>query len=258
MNLINENSLLQSQNLGIDCMSYFENGGDLAKITSAFKGMVDSPELKLEKKIELMEKFRQIIVIKQAKDNPEQAFKFYAKKFSNSSSFLNACRLGYLELLKIFVSNGVMVGKVISNDTQTTALHHASDTGHTDVVKWLCEHPGLAVDSKDKEGLTALHYALKKSHTRVAKVLIENKANLYALSNAKITPFKCAPFKVKVLLSSTPLKRAGKATFCGLSHDLRLKIYHLINDYDLYRNCRRVCRDWHIIITADLLESLNR
>ncbi|KAK9850428.1 hypothetical protein WJX84_005313, partial [Apatococcus fuscideae] len=40
----------------------------------------------------------------------------------------------------------------------TTALHFASQKGHTEIVRQLL-HAGLAVNSRNRKGMTALHFA---------------------------------------------------------------------------------------------------
>jgi ankyrin repeat protein len=42
------------------------------------------------------------------------------------------------------------------SDDESTALHLASVNGHSDTVKYLCEHGGVDVEASNETGMTAV------------------------------------------------------------------------------------------------------
>ena len=60
-------------------------------------------------------------------------------------------------------------------DTDSTPLHNAAVYGHVDFAKVLIQN-GADVSAVSKDNMTALHKAAKKRHVDVAKVLIQNGA----------------------------------------------------------------------------------
>jgi ankyrin repeat protein len=59
-------------------------------------------------------------------------------------------------------------------DRQNTALMMASCNGHAEVVKYLCEQPGIEVDHLNVSGSSALHWASQQGHKEVSLILLRN------------------------------------------------------------------------------------
>ncbi|KAH8585593.1 ankyrin repeat-containing domain protein, partial [Bisporella sp. PMI_857] len=60
-----------------------------------------------------------------------------------------------------------------------TALHHASDNGHLEVVTLLLEK-GADLEAADIYGKTALHHASRNGHLEVVTLLLEKGADVKA------------------------------------------------------------------------------
>ena len=57
-----------------------------------------------------------------------------------------------------------------------TPLHQASIIGNADLVSRLLEGPQTDINSRDKEGMTALDHAAERGHVEVVRILLENGA----------------------------------------------------------------------------------
>jgi ankyrin repeat protein len=95
---------------------------------------------------------------------------------------------GHTECVRSLLDRGAMI------DAQTeygwTALHLACYGGHLDVVRLLCER-GAQMDQQIISGGTALYWASFKNRIDIARYLCERGANTLLKSNGE-TPYTCA------------------------------------------------------------------
>jgi hypothetical protein len=81
----------------------------------------------------------------------------------------------------------------VRNKFRQTALHLASQKGHTGLISFLLKwnrknHRGLCINSQDKRGDTALHLAARNGNSRLFHILKIYGAWPYIRNNAKETP----------------------------------------------------------------------
>ncbi|KAM9953254.1 hypothetical protein ACTFIR_008317 [Dictyostelium discoideum] len=89
--------------------------------------------------------------------------------FSNNKS-------GYLDDVKQLIqSKKVQID--LSDHLGNTALHYASNAGHTEVVEALV-NAGANINIKNKHGDTPLHKAAGRNRLETVKFLVKSKANV--------------------------------------------------------------------------------
>ena len=89
--------------------------------------------------------------------------------------FLNHVKFGELEnAQKIFTRRNVNPNGVDESDM--SALHHASQQGKTEVVQWLLTLENILPDKVDKHGWTPLFRACQDGHADVVKLLLQQEA----------------------------------------------------------------------------------
>ncbi|CAF3550465.1 unnamed protein product [Rotaria socialis] len=93
-----------------------------------------------------------------------------------------ACAGGFLEVVKILLSNGADI-----NLGQSTPLMEASQEGHIELVQYLIEN-GVNVNQATRAGDTALGYACESGHTEVAEILLNAGAHIDEAENEGRTP----------------------------------------------------------------------
>jgi ankyrin repeat protein len=93
----------------------------------------------------------------------------------NSTTVIEALRVGYLEVAKCLLERGADVNK--ANDEGETPLYWASRNGHLEVVKTLLAAEA-EVDKADNVGQTPLHSASYNGHVEVVKTLLAAEAEV--------------------------------------------------------------------------------
>jgi uncharacterized protein len=107
------------------------------------------------------------------------------------SSLIYACQVGYLEIVKILVSNGADIEQS-DNEYKHTSLRIATRNGHIEIVKYLVEQ-GADIDTKGTDLYTPLNMACWKGHIEIVKFLIENNADINSPDKDGDTPLNnCA------------------------------------------------------------------
>ncbi len=102
---------------------------------------------------------------------------FFADRIG--TGLMIAAWIGNVPLMELFVAHGADVNK--ANALGEQALMHAAWRGNLDAVKWLIAH-GAQINRKPLQW-TALHYAVFAGQDEVAQYLIDNGADINALSN---------------------------------------------------------------------------
>jgi len=97
-----------------------------------------------------------------------------------------ACKLGYLDIVKILCESGCNVN--IIDDLNTTPLHDAALKGFSDIVVYLCGRPDIDINitrTGAYDGQTALMYAAWKCSDTAVQALITAQAdvNMHAINN---------------------------------------------------------------------------
>ena len=67
-------------------------------------------------------------------------------------------------------------------------MHFAARRGNEEIVKVLLEHPKVKVDVRDSSGKTALHMACSEGQNRVCQLLLDNGADIKAVTTDNATP----------------------------------------------------------------------
>ncbi|KAG8189081.1 hypothetical protein JTE90_028629 [Oedothorax gibbosus] len=106
-----------------------------------------------------------------------------------------AASKGQLEIMRILDSNGADLW--IRNSRGNLPLHEAVQSGRKDLVQWLLQQCGRAVNATNMSGRTPLHIAAQKSNVEMCEVLIDYGAHVNPLMvNAK--GFLMSPLDVSV------------------------------------------------------------
>ncbi|KAI8497124.1 hypothetical protein Bbelb_250730 [Branchiostoma belcheri] len=100
------------------------------------------------------------------------------------SSFIGSLVSAVNSTVAVMVTSSILsfLASVAASRHGGTALHLASEDGHTRVVKLLIQH-GADVGAKDKYGQTALHLASRHGRTWVVEMLIQHGADVKARNN---------------------------------------------------------------------------
>lgn len=85
---------------------------------------------------------------------------------------------------KMHADGGGVDARAADPSSGRTALHFAAFWGHVDMVRFLLEEVGLAVDATDFAGDTPLHDAAAHGHTEVARLLVASGADVAARNGA--------------------------------------------------------------------------
>jgi len=88
-----------------------------------------------------------------------------------------AAKMGDTERVKTLLNLGAKIHINAQGSDGKTALMHAAQGGHTDVVDLLCD-AGATLDTQDSNGCTALMYAAQGGHIHVIRYLCEKGAAL--------------------------------------------------------------------------------
>jgi ankyrin repeat protein len=83
---------------------------------------------------------------------------------------------GQLRFVEAFISANVALINA-TNFQGNTALHEASEKGHSEIVEFLANNSEEIINNKNRQGQTALHLAVIKGHLEVVKVLTDKNAD---------------------------------------------------------------------------------
>lgn len=90
------------------------------------------------------------------------------------SPLQHACQNGYLDIVKLFLSNE-KVDPNLKHKFDMTALHWACQKGFPEIVQLLIDTGKVDVNSRDDENWTPLHWAIQNCHDDVLNVLLNTK-----------------------------------------------------------------------------------
>jgi ankyrin repeat protein len=106
------------------------------------------------------------------------------------------------EVLQAYLLNGADV-LVCSPTKGVTTLHYAATKGQTDSCKLLLASENSVVDVKAVDGSTALMQAVASEHVHIVKLLLQNGADVNAVSNDNTTALIAASVLGRVDLAAT-------------------------------------------------------
>ncbi|TMW69740.1 hypothetical protein Poli38472_001896 [Pythium oligandrum] len=116
---------------------------------------------------------------------------------SEEAQLREAAKAGELRRVQTLVDKCVDVNA--ADEHGRTALHHASSSGHADVVRLLLRHEACDVNASDEDGETALHGASLAGHTPVVRVLVgHTSCDVNASTQVGRTPLHLASSSARV------------------------------------------------------------
>lgn len=83
-----------------------------------------------------------------------------------------AAARGYIEIVRLLLTQHNLNINVQTSTTNITALHYAATHGHVEIIKLLLATRNVTADARDQNGETALHYAVCFDHIEAVKLLI--------------------------------------------------------------------------------------
>ena len=100
---------------------------------------------------------------------------------------------GYIDRAKMLIENCGVDPKVKNiKSSSGTALHIASEEGHSDFVKYLIDEQNFDLNAPDANGWTPLHLAAKGDHCDVVKFLVGAGAHRCVRTKKGGTPWSLA------------------------------------------------------------------
>lgn len=129
---------------------------------------------------------------------------------SGSTAALQAAHFGRLSVLRHLLNKNRQLLE-LANYHHTTPLMRASQEGHLEVVKFLCEM-GATVNRKNMQAMTALMLAAQRGNAKVCEYLIQEGADLNAMTQQASTSLVLA-CKRQHLKTVEVLVRAGAELF---------------------------------------------
>ncbi|KAL9052569.1 MAG: hypothetical protein Q9162_005317 [Coniocarpon cinnabarinum] len=127
----------------------------------------------------------------------------------------HAAELGHGDVVE-FLLNQSAKTELRTKQTHYTPLHLAAEHGHADVIQTLLKH-GAAYQAESKyDGATALHKAAHRNHGRAIAVLIDAGADVNLRDAEGMTPLKWAT-------QGKSLQAAHKLLEAGANLDIRIK-----------------------------------
>jgi len=97
-------------------------------------------------------------------------------KINLNSGFIDACRFGHINILKLLLDNKVKTNYLNNNGQSGFML--ACSYGHIEIVKLLLEKNNKIKDDLNLKNMTALMYSCISNRIDIVKLLISNKVNL--------------------------------------------------------------------------------
>jgi len=138
---------------------------------------------------------------------------------SNQTPAYLAAICGHLEIIKIYLSNGLDVN--MQYYYGTTMLHIAADTGLKDLVQYLVDYQGININLRDQHKSTPLRLACAKGREEIAAILIQAGANVNMANMHKATPLITAAInghvKILEMLIAHPEIDISSKAVCGLT-----------------------------------------
>lgn len=139
--------------------------------------------------------------------------------FHSMSCFDYAATLGHYKIMELLLNCKKFVSERILN----SALSHAAECGHADVVELLLKNGATLKSSEDcewYEEVSALHLAARNGHDRVVKTLLDFKADVNARDASSMTPLECAALyaqlsTMKLLIERGAIISSGKIVYNG-------------------------------------------
>jgi ankyrin repeat protein len=110
---------------------------------------------------------------------------------NDGASLLHAaCKAGNKAYAGLLLARGAHPH--VEDDSSRTALFYAARTGHLDIVQWLIDEVGLAVNARDTEQRSPLFYACELGLTEMVGLLIAKGADVSLADDDGDTPARVA------------------------------------------------------------------
>jgi ankyrin repeat protein len=128
------------------------------------------------------------------------------------TALLWACtKRGNVSVVKALVQAGASL--TVVDQCGWTAIHHASHSGHVDIVRYLVDVASVGADEVTRDGDTPLHLASQQGHVKVVQYLLGTgivSVNKAALEDGAMTLHFASRYGhldvVKYLVNHTPAK----------------------------------------------------
>ncbi|KAL2784524.1 ankyrin repeat-containing domain protein [Aspergillus keveii] len=114
-----------------------------------------------------------------------------------------------IDILKALVEKGADLS--ISDNNGFTPLHKAASLGHTEMVTYLVEQPGVDFHTRSASGLTALYAAAAEGHAETVEVLLDAGA-IHTDTFEGMTPLHIAAREGHTEVVKTLLRRGADAS----------------------------------------------
>lgn len=95
-----------------------------------------------------------------------------------SSALHHAAEKGHIEVVKLLIKRGAIVN--VTNMWEKTPLHSACNNGHELVVQHLVENGARIEATSNKKRFTPLHLAAQFDHMKIVEYLVQNGADVSA------------------------------------------------------------------------------
>ena len=109
---------------------------------------------------------------------------------SPDTRIIEAAKNGNIDQIRALIAEQVDLNARDREDN--TALHLASEKGHTEIVKALLTGEGIDINARENYEWTPLHYAARNGHIEVVEVLLKNGAQVDLVSDEHDTPLHFA------------------------------------------------------------------
>ena len=138
---------------------------------------------------------------------------------ASKTRLMHAARIGHLQRLKFITALGARVNMIAIGEygiSKTTALHFASEYGHTECVRCLCDG-GAEISGPDAHGWSPLHNACMKNHLDTARLLCERGAQIDLQDAYGRTPLYTASYFNMIDVAQYLLERGSNSLLQGLN-----------------------------------------